>query len=173
MLANQLVHRRRQRAGNSVWREGAEAGLAGAAVVAVWFFIYDLAIGMPFRTPTLLGAALFSSAHHASGVVTSPALVVKYSVVHVLAFLLFGWAAAGLFALADREPRFRYVLFLLFCCFQVVAFAFIAVIAAWLLEPLAWWLVLGANLAATAAMLAVFGRHHRVAFWREDVLPPA
>jgi hypothetical protein len=38
-------------------RDGLIAGLIGAALVAVWFLIYDAAIGQPFRTPALLGAA--------------------------------------------------------------------------------------------------------------------
>ena len=32
-------------------REGVIAGLIGAALVAVWFLIYDAASGRPFRTP--------------------------------------------------------------------------------------------------------------------------
>ena len=38
-------------------REGIVAGLIGAAIIAVWFLIYDAARGRPFRTPALLGAA--------------------------------------------------------------------------------------------------------------------
>src|SRR5512132_1215079 len=40
-------------------REGLVSGLLGAAAVAVWFLLYDTAAGAPFRTPALLGAALF------------------------------------------------------------------------------------------------------------------
>ena len=40
-------------------REGIIAGLIGAALVAVWFLIYDAARGRPLRTPALLGAAAF------------------------------------------------------------------------------------------------------------------
>ena len=40
-------------------REGIIAGFIGAAIVAVWFLIYDAARGRPFRTPALLGAATF------------------------------------------------------------------------------------------------------------------
>ena len=46
----------------SVLREGIVAGLIGAAVVAVWFFVYDLARGRPFHTPSLLGAFVFYGA---------------------------------------------------------------------------------------------------------------
>src|SRR5207247_8113943 len=38
---------------------GIVAGLIGAAVVAVWFFAYDIARGRPFHTPGLLGAFVF------------------------------------------------------------------------------------------------------------------
>ena len=41
-------------------REGVIAGLIGAAIVAVWFLIYDAARGRPLRTPALLGAATFA-----------------------------------------------------------------------------------------------------------------
>ena len=39
-------------------REGVIAGLIGAALVAVWFLIYDAASGRPFRTPALHMVAL-------------------------------------------------------------------------------------------------------------------
>src|SRR6266850_1984492 len=43
----------------SVVREGIVAGLIGAAVVAIWFFVFDLMRGKPFITPTLLGSMVF------------------------------------------------------------------------------------------------------------------
>ena len=42
-------------------REGAVAGVIGAAVVAVWFLVCDIVAGEIFRTPALLGAAAFLS----------------------------------------------------------------------------------------------------------------
>jgi hypothetical protein len=35
--------------------EGILVGLAGAAAVAVWFFVLELMTATPFRTPALLG----------------------------------------------------------------------------------------------------------------------
>jgi hypothetical protein len=163
---------RAQRDRTSILVEGALAGLGAAAAVAVWFFVYDLMIGAPFRTPALLGAALFRSAHDWNAVAIRPSIVLQYTMVHVGAFLLLGWTVAGLLALADREPRVRFAAFMLFCCFQVVVLVLIGMLAAWLLEPLAWWLVVGANLAATAVMLWVFSRRHRLSVWRSDTLPP-
>ena len=87
-----------------VAREGALAGLAGAAAVAhgssstIW-------------PRACHSAPRPSSARHSSRGCATPALVItvpghlKYTVVHGLAFVAFGWLAAGLLALVDREPQ--------------------------------------------------------------------
>src|SRR5262249_43662743 len=149
-----------------VAREGLIAGLVGGVVVAVWILLYDLAAGMPFRTPALLGAALFHGLRAASAVVISFPLVLQYTVVHGLAFVVFGWAAAALLALADREPRVIFGVFMLFCCFEVFFIALVAILAEWLLDTLAWWTILAGNVLASLAMLGYFFRGHRMA-WRE------
>ncbi|PYO55274.1 MAG: hypothetical protein DMD83_20530 [Candidatus Rokuibacteriota bacterium] len=131
-------------------REGLIAGLAGAAAVALWFLLYALFHGL--RDPGAL-------------VITLP-LVLQYTALHGLAFILFGWAAAGLLALADREPRLLFGVFMLFCCFEVFFIAVIAILAERLLETLAWWTILAANLLASLVMLGYFFREHRVT-WRE------
>jgi hypothetical protein len=149
-----------------VAREGLVAGLLGAVVVAVWFLLYDLAAGVPLRTPALLGAAVLEGVRDPNQVTVTLPLVLKYTVIHGAAFLLFAWAAAGLLALADREPRLMFFFVMLFCCFEVFFFALIAILAEWLLETLAWWTILLGNLLAAVAMLSFFFREHRVA-WRE------
>ena len=82
------------------------------------------------------------------GLVITLPLVLKYTLIHGAAFVLFGWLAAGLLALADREPRLIFAFVMLFCCFEVFFFALIAILAEWLLETLAWWTILAANLLA-------------------------
>ena len=156
----------------SVLWEGVVAGLAGAGAVALWFFVHDLLIGEPLRTPALLGAALFGGMREPSEAAITAALVLKYSVVHVGIFALFGWAVAALLALSDREPRVRLPVFMLFCCWQVVTLLGLTGFAAWLREPLPWWSILGANLVAAVAMLAVYARRHSLVFWRADMLAP-
>ena len=75
-------------------REGITVGLIGAAIVMLWFFIADLAAGVPLRTPALLGAALFDGAR--SEVVTPTArLVVGYTAVHLAGFVALGLAWRG------------------------------------------------------------------------------
>lgn len=148
-----------------VAREGLVAGLLGAAVVAVWFLLYDAAAGMPLRTPALLGAAVLHGLRDPAALTISLPLVLQYTLIHGAAFVTFGWLAAGLLGLADREPRLLSAFAMLFVCFEVFFFAMIATLAEWLLETLAWWTILAGNLLAAAAMLGYLFREHRIA-WR-------
>ena len=144
--------------GRRVTREGLVAGLAGAVAVAVWFLLYDLAAGAPLRTPALLGATLFHGLRDPSALVVTSPLVLQYTAVHGLAFVLFGWAAAGLLALADREPRVLFGVFMLFCCFEVFFIAVVAILAERLFDTIAWWTILAGNLLASLVMLGYFFR---------------
>jgi hypothetical protein len=151
---------------NRAVREGIWAGLLGAAAVALWFLVYDTAAGMPLRTPALLGAALFHGLREPSALQITLPLVLQYTIVHGAAFVAFGIAAAGLLALADREPRVLFALVMLFCCFEVFFAAMLTILAEWLLEAMPWWTILGGNLLAAIVMLGFFFREHRVT-WRE------
>ena len=144
----------------SVRVEGMVVGLAGAAAVAIWFLLYDLAEGAPFRTPALLAAALFHGLRDASALTITPGLVLEYSVAHGLAFILFGLGAAGLFALVDRDRRILFAVFMLFCCFEVFVLAMIMVLGAWLFHTLPPWTIIGGNLVAGLIMLAILFRDH-------------
>lgn len=145
-------------------REGLLSGLLGAGAVAAWFLLYDVAAGVPLRTPALLGAALFHGLRDPSALVITAPLVAEYTAVHGLAFVLFGWVAAALLALADREPRLLFAFIMLFCCFEVFTFVMIAALAQWLLDAIAWWTILAGNLLASGVMLGYFLRGHRVAW---------
>src|SRR5712691_10195219 len=85
-------------------REDIIAGLIGAALVAVWFLIYDAASGRPFRTPSLLGAAAFQCVTDPATVPTAASLVVQYTVLHGVVFALVGVLIAYLIVSAQREP---------------------------------------------------------------------
>ena len=147
-------------------REGLVSGLLGAAAVAVWFLLYDIAAGVPLRTPALLDAVLFHGLRDPSALLITLPRVAEYTALHVLAFVFFGWLAAALLALADREPRVLFAFIMLFCCFEVFTFAMIATLAQWLLETISWWTILAGNFLAAGVMLGYFLRGHRVA-WRE------
>ena len=147
----------------SLIREGIGVGLAGAVAVAAWFLLYDLAAGVPFRTPALLGAAIFDGLRDPAALVITPALVLKYTLLHGLAFLAFGIATAGLFALVDYERRVLFAVFMLFCCFEVFAVGMVMALAERLLEEIPIWAIFGGNLLAAVVMLGIlFRSHHRV-----------
>jgi len=146
---------------HGILAEGLGVGLAGAAAVAVWFLVFDLMAGVPFRTPALLGAVLFHGLRDPGALVITPGLVGAYTIVHCALFVLFGWAAAGLFTLADRDRHVLFEVFMLFLCFEVAGFAFVAVLGSWLLQTITPAAIIGANLIATVLMLFLLFRNHR------------
>jgi hypothetical protein len=154
------------RGGRGVLREGAIVGVLGATVVALWFLALDAMAGVPFRTPALLGAALFDGARDPATVAITPRLVLGYTVIHGALFLGLGLAAAGLFAVAERQPKVLFAIFMLFCCLVVVVLAAITLLAQWLFDMLAPWTVLSGTLLAGAAMAAVLFSFHRRALLR-------
>jgi hypothetical protein len=149
-----------------VVREGIAGGLLGAVAVALWFLAYDAAAGEPLRTPALLGASLFHGLRDPSALVITVPLVLEYTVVHGALFVLFGLAASGLLALADREPRLLFAFVMLFCCFEVFFAAVLTILAEWLFEAVPWWAILAGNLLAAVVMLGYFFRGHRLT-WHE------
>lgn len=157
-----------------VIREGAAAGGLGAAAVAVWFLVHDTARLRPFRTPALLGAAVFQGLRDPATLAVQADVVLGYTVLHVLAFALFGVLAAALLVLAEREPRLLLLLFILFLCFQVFFFGFLQVLDEHLAGALLWWSVAVGNLLASVVMLVYFFLGHRslgarlLERWTED-----
>jgi hypothetical protein len=153
-----LGHRALPRGLIDPWRtvlvEGVAAGLVGAAIVALWFLAIDTVRGEPLRTPQLLGTAFLRQT-------SAAAAVLSYSVVHGLAFLVFGVVASVLVAGAERQPVFVFFLVILFTAFEVFSFGAILIAAKWVLDEVAGWTVLVGNLLAAGAMLAYFFRRHR------------
>jgi hypothetical protein len=145
----------------SVVREGIVAGLIGAAVVAVWFFLFDLARGRPFLTPTLLGSLVFFGVKSATGLDPALGPILGYTVLHGLAFIAFGVVAATMMAMSEREPTLFIGFVILFACFEVFFFGVLSVLGRAVEAALVWWAVLVGNLLASIAMLWYFFRAHR------------
>jgi hypothetical protein len=143
-----------------VVREGVIAGVIGAAVVAVWFLVYDTATGRPLHTPALLGAAILQGLRDPAILHVTTNVVVGYSVLHGAAFVLFGVLAAVLLAATEREPLLLLAVFVLFTCFEVFFFGAVMMMDEALVESLGWWTIFVGNIFATIAMLGYFlGRH--------------
>ncbi len=136
--------------------DGVIAGLLGAAAVALWFLVFDASRGRPFETPALLAAVLFNGASGADVPVITWALVAQYSVLHVIAFALFGTAAAALIAAAEHEAGLVIALIIFFAGFEVFFIALVMFHGPALMANLSWWSILVGNLLASGAMLAYF-----------------
>ena len=145
----------------AVAREGIAAGLIGAGVVAVWFLAYDTLTLRPFRTPALLGSALLEGLRDPSLVTVRPDLILGYTVVHLVAFALFGVVVATLLVAAEREPRVLIGVFILFSAFEIVFLGIVSALAEALVGALHWWNIAVGNLLAAAAMLTYFFLGHR------------
>jgi hypothetical protein len=145
----------------SVLREGVIAGLIGAAVVAVWFFVFDLARGKPFLTPGLLGAYVFSGVNTPVGLVPQVGPILGYTVIHGLAFIAFGVMAATIMAMSEREPALFIAFVVLFACFEAAFFGVLGAFGQSMQGALVWWAVLVGNLLASLGMLWYLFRLHR------------
>jgi hypothetical protein len=145
----------------SVLREGIVAGVIGAAVVAIWFFVFDLLRGRPFLTPTLLGSFVFFGVDTPAGLGPSLAPILGYTVLHGLAFIAFGIVAATMMAMSEREPSLFVAFVILFAAFEVFFFGVLSIVSDAMQAALVWWAVLVGNLLASVAMLWFFFRAHR------------
>jgi hypothetical protein len=145
----------------SVLREGIVAGLIGAAVVAIWFFVFDLLRGRPFLTPTLLGSFVFFGINTPVGLPPALGPILGYTVLHGLAFVAFGIVAATMMAMSEREPALFVAFVILFAAFEVFFFGVLSVLGRAMQAALVWWSVLIGNLLASIAMLWFFFRAHR------------
>jgi hypothetical protein len=148
---------------SSVYTEGLRAGIVGAATIAIWFLVVDVVRGHPFYTPTVLGTALFRGGQGLETPETLPVsleMVLTFTWVHVLAFLLIGVAAARLLALAEQNASFGFGIVLFFVVFEFGFLLICMLFAEPVLRALAWPEVLLGNLLAAAAMAAVFWRSH-------------
>ncbi len=144
-----------------VIREGFAAGMIGAAVVAIWFLSHDTFRGRPLFTPALLGAAVFQGLTDPGALQINVGVILGYTVLHGLAFAVFGIVAAFLLAAAERQPVLLLGLFMLFAVFEVFFFGLVMILGQSLVGALVWWAIFVANLLAVAGMLCYFFIGHR------------
>lgn len=144
-------------------REGLIAGAVGAIALAAWFFLVDLVLGRILFTPAALGSALFLGVEQAAAVEYSFLTVLGYTVVHVAAFMVVGFSVAAIVEQAEEHPSLLLALMLLFVTFETMVIGLIAIVAAWLLDLLAWWGIAVGNVVAAIAMgLYLWKRHPRL-----------
>jgi hypothetical protein len=148
----------------TAYGEGIRAGLAGAVTIAVWFALLDGLHGRWLYTPTVLGTAIFRGGvglDDPSTLEPSLEMVLSFTWVHMLAFLLLGMAAARLLVLAEDDSNLGFGILLLFAVFEFGFVAACMLFAEPVLEALAWPSIVAGNLLAAIVMAATFWRGHR------------
>lgn len=145
---------------HSLAREGSSVGLVGAAVVALWFFVVDLARGTPLRTPNAFGHLLFGQTPPTPGGPADLGIVLAWTIVFFLAFAVFGIALTGLVHLVSEHPEFRMGLWIGLLVGFLLVTGLMYVLHEETGERLVWWVGAGGSLLAVAAMGTVLWRRH-------------
>jgi hypothetical protein len=141
---------------------GVLTGLIGAAAVAVWFFVLDVAAGQPFRTAGALGSALFLSATSPADISMNVGIVSAYTVVHVLAFAIAGVIFVALAESVERAPSMLLLVVMAAIVLEAVAFATVALGAQWVMGTVGVESIFVANIAAVGCMGWYVWRTHPV-----------
>lgn len=131
---------------------GLVTGLIGAAAVAVWFFILDVAAGHPLRTPAALGSALLLGASNVGEVQLNVGVVAAYTVLHLAAFAVAGTVFVAVAEQIERAPALLLLVVMAGIVLEAVVVAVLALGAQWVLGTLGVWSVLGANALAVYSM---------------------
>lgn len=137
---------------HSVISEGADTGIIGGLVVALWFLVLDALAGHPLQTPSLLGQVLLMGE---AAPVTDHLVfgaIVLYTAVHFLAFALLGVALVALVHLGERDPVSRYALVPVFLAFEVMFYGILEAFSERTNALFPFWAVVSANTLAAMAM---------------------
>jgi hypothetical protein len=141
-------------------REAVVVGILSGFAVATWFLIVDTAQGRPFFTPSALGSVLFLGAESLADVEVSLWITAAYTPIHYLVFVSIGFVAAALVRQAERQPPILIGGLLLFVAFEAFFLGAIAILAEFLLGPLAWWNIALGNLVAVLVIGGYFWKKH-------------
>jgi hypothetical protein len=144
----------------AIAREAVIVGVLSGFAVATWFLIVDTVQGRPFFTPSALGSVLFLGASDLSQVEVSLWVTAAYTPIHYLIFVSIGFVASALVRQAERQPPILIGAMLLFVAFEAFFIGGIAILAEFLLGPLAWWNIAIGNLVGVAVIAGYFWRKY-------------
>jgi hypothetical protein len=145
---------------NSV-REGVYAGLIGATAIVVWFAIVDIVSGMPFHTPSILGAGLISVLGKPPMMPDTVAFhVIIYTIFHYVAFMVGGITMAAIVHQSSRTPAVLAGFLIAFVAFELGAIGLTTVLTETRLGGMAWYQIFIANLLAAGGMFWYMWRSH-------------
>ncbi|HEU5049977.1 MAG TPA: hypothetical protein VFU00_06605 [Gemmatimonadales bacterium] len=138
-------------------REGVTAGAIGAAVIAIWYFIFDVLGGRPLYTPNAIADRLFGAESGGAGGI---GIISVVTIVHFAVFMVAGTALTAMVHLASRHLEWRMGVLLAF----VIGAGFFAGLgyAAGLRDGAAvpHWKVLGGAVLSIASIVIYLWRTH-------------
>lgn len=146
---------------NSELLEGIRTGLWGALAVALVFLAYDLTLGRPGWTPSVLGQVVLSGGGEIpviDRVLLLPLAV--YTTIHLLLFAAFGVVLVRMVTLAERERIFRTALVIMFVTFEVFFAGLLEIGVGTTRGLFPLWTVLIANAVAAITMGSYAMRGH-------------
>jgi hypothetical protein len=133
---------------------GLITGLIGAAAVALWFLVLDIARGRPFFTPAALGSLFFLGASSPEAVRVDIGMIAAYTVLHVVTFAVVGvlveWSAVRI----ERVPGMWLMALLTLIILEGLFIGTVGGLTSWVLGTLGVWAIGIANVAAVGAMAA-------------------
>jgi hypothetical protein len=141
---------------HSLFSEATDAGFLGAAAVALWFLVHDSLRGRPLLTPSVLGQVFLLGSEHPVTTSVDFGAMVMYTVVHFLAFLLFGLLLAWMVRACVEQALVRFGLLVVFVAFEFFFYVVLNVVSAEVGALFPLWTVAGANLLAAAVMGVYF-----------------
>jgi hypothetical protein len=140
-------------------REGLITGLLGAAVVALFYLCVDLIRGHALMTPSVLGQAFVLRVPVTSDVVDTGA-VVAYTLVHLIAFTVFGLVLTALARASEHSNLARNATMQIVVAFEVFFYGVLYVGAETVRGMFPFLGVLAANTLALLAMGFYLWRRH-------------
>jgi hypothetical protein len=148
---------------SKLYQQGIVAGTLGAATVALWFLVLDTINGRPLYTPAVLGSALFRSGaglESPEPLRVSLDMVVAFTWVHVLVFVVVGGIASHLLAAAERMPNLGFGVVILFVVFEFGFIAATMMFAEPVLHAVTWPAILVGNVLAASVMAVYLWHRH-------------
>lgn len=146
------------------WREGVMAGVLGAAVVALFYLVFDIVVrGAALRTPSILGQLLVLGQRNPDITAINGTAILLYTIVHIIAFVVFGYLLTALALRSERSDLARYGVVQLLIVFELFFYGLLAVADSTTRGAFPFWSVLAANsLAAIAMGTWLWMRHPKV-----------
>jgi len=131
---------------------GVTTGLIGAAAVAFWFLLVDLAKGGPFLTPAILGSALLLGSPDRSAVLVGPGVIAAYTFAHIAVFVVLGLVFVRVMSGEQATSNFWARLVALLVLVEALFYGTLFLLGGWVVQQLGWFVILVANAVAAASM---------------------